>query len=455
MNAQLPGYTLSFVQSMLSVQAGTASGWFKSIQISTIFQPAFSLPYKKAVGFEANLRGASEDGSVVGPRTMFGPVENFAETCLLDLLGTTVHVHNFAASHGSHGLLFLNLHPEVFLEYGHTAPFLASLFEHYGIAGRRVVLDIPASALDLEGLAAAIDAYRSLQCLISIDDVGVEPADLDNVMRTRPDIVKMDHAVAVRAGSDDSMRDTLTHAISLLHEMGALVMLEGLESEAEALLAIETDADFATGFYFGPLLDDLGAFNEPKRLLENLWNLYKKKRRPAQQLAAQSRSSLDESSLYFSSHVKKLRAASSAEINRYRDERRPFVGAIRQAGASMQAGDSLRVSAQEFLKLDGAIRCYLLGSDGAQVGLETASALAPPARGANYLEQLHGAVGDWSRRDFFRRAMTDPGVVQVSRQYSSLNGYRQCVTFSIAIHANNQPMVVCGDVDWSMHARKL
>ncbi|MEO8166190.1 MAG: hypothetical protein ABI619_12420, partial [Betaproteobacteria bacterium] len=96
MNAQLPGYTLSFVQSMLTEQAGRASGWFKDLQLSTVFQPAFSLTYKKAVGFEANLRGAGEDGSIVGPRTMFGPVENFAETCLLDLLGATVHVHNFA-----------------------------------------------------------------------------------------------------------------------------------------------------------------------------------------------------------------------------------------------------------------------------------------------------------------------------------------------------------------------
>ena len=455
MNAQLPGYTLSFVQSMLSIHAGTASGWFKSIQVSSVFQPAFSLPYKKAVGFEANLRGASEDGSIVAPRTMFGPVENFVETSLLDLLGTTVHVHNFASSRGSHGLLFLNLHPEVFLEYGHSAPFLASLFAHYGIAGRRIVLDIPASAINREGLGAAVDAYRALHCLISIDDVGVEPADLDNVMRTRPDIVKMDHAVTERAIADDTVRDTLTHAVSLLHEMGALVMLEGLESEAEASLAIETDADFATGFYFGALLDDIGAFDEPRRLMDNLWSHYKKKRRPAQQLAVQSRSSIDEASMYFSSHSKKLRTASSAQINRYREERRPFVGAIRQAGASMQVGESLRASANAFLKLDGAIRCYVLGSDGAQIGLDTANMLAPAPQGANYLEHLHGAVGDWSRRDFFRRAMSDPGVVQVSRQYSSLHGYRQCVTFAIAIHASSQSIVLCGDVDWSMHTRTL
>ena len=71
MSAQFPGYTLSFVQSMLTEQSGRASGWFKDLELRTVFQPAFSLPHKKAVGFEANLRGAGEDGSAVGPETMF------------------------------------------------------------------------------------------------------------------------------------------------------------------------------------------------------------------------------------------------------------------------------------------------------------------------------------------------------------------------------------------------
>jgi EAL domain-containing protein (putative c-di-GMP-specific phosphodiesterase class I) len=451
MSAQFPGYTLSFVQSMLTEQAGRASGWFKDLELTTVFQPAFSLPHKKAVGFEANLRGADEDGRVVAPETMFGPVDNFSETCLLDLLGTTVHVHNFASSRNSQNLLFLNLHPEVFLDFAHSTQFLTALFAHYNIPKHRVVLDIPCYLLKLERLNATIDAYRALGCLISINGLGVENADLDSVVRTGPDMVKIDHSVVASAVANDSVRKTLLHAVSLLHEMGTLVLLEGVESKAEALMAIETDADFASGFYFGQPYEDVDDFDEPGSVLDNLWNTYKDNREPGHAHEAESRSSLDEDTVHLS-HIKKLRSASPADIHRYRDERRPFIAAIQHAGVLMEAGSSVEAACADFLKLDGAIRCFLLGGDGGQIGLELSGVVPPAPQGMNFSDLIKRVDGDWSRRDFFRRAMQQPEIVQVTRRYRSLAGYAHCVTFSIAAKVNGKPVVVCGDVDWSTHA---
>ncbi len=451
MSTQFPGYSLGFVQSMLTEQSGRASGWFKDLQLRTVFQPAFSLPHKKAVGFQANLRGAGEDGSAVDPVAMFGPVDNYSETCLLDLLGTTVHVHNFASSGNSHGLLFLNLHPEVFLDHAHSAQFLGTLFGHYGIAQHRVVLDIPGYLLKLEQLGDALAAYRALGCLICIDDLGVEDADLDSVVRNAPDIVKIDHGVVAGAVANESVRHKLLHAVSLLHEIGTLVLLERLECEAQALMAIETDADFVSGFYFGPLYDDVGEFDEPGRVLDGLWDRYKEQRAPDHANGAQSREILDEATLH-SSHTRKMRSASPGDIHRYRDERRPFIAAIRHADALMEQGAGFGMACGDFLKLDGAIRCFLLGSDGGQIGTEISSAGAPAPRAMNFSGLIENVDGDWSRRDFFRRAMQEPEVVQVTRRYRSLNGYAHCVTFSIATTVDGKPMVICGDVDWSTHA---
>ena len=452
MNIQAPVYSLGFVQSMLTEQSGRASGWFKDLELRTVFQPAFSLPHKKAVGFEASLRGTGEDGSVVAPAAMFGPIDNFSETCLLDLLGTTVHVHNFASSRSSQGLLFLNLHPEVFLDYENSAQYLAALFAHYHIPKHRVVLDIPGYLLKLERLDAAIAAYRALGCLISIDDLGVENSDLDSVVRTGPDIVKIDHSVVASAVANESVRQMLLHAVSLLHEMGTLVLLEGVESKAEALMAIESDADFASGFYFGPLYEDVDEFDEPGGVLDNLWDSYKERRGPDQAHEAESRASLDEEALY-SSQIKKLRSASPADIHRYRDERRPFIAAIQQAGVLMEAGAGFEEACSDFVILDGAIRCFLLGSDGGQIGQELSGAVPPAPQGMNFADLIERVNGDWSRRDFFRRAMLEPEAVQVTRRYCSLTGYAHCVTFSMAARVNGKPVVICGDVDWSTHAR--
>jgi EAL domain-containing protein (putative c-di-GMP-specific phosphodiesterase class I) len=453
MNSQTPVYTLGFVQSMLTEQSGRASGWFRDLELTTVFQPAFSLPHKQAVGFEANLRGAGEDGSVVTPETLFGPADNFSETCLLDLLGTTVHVHNFASSRSSQCLLFINLHSEVFLDYEHSTQFLAALFGHYRIPKHRVVLDIPGYLLKLEQLDAAVAAYRELGCLISIDDLGVENSDLDSVLRTAPDIVKIDHSVVAGAVASDTVRQVLLNAVSLLHEMGTLVLLEGVESEAEALMAIETDADFASGFYFGPLYEYMDEFDKPGIVLDDLWSSYRDKRESGASGRAASRALLDEETLY-SSHIKKLRSASPSEIDRYRDERRPFIFAIQQAGLLMEAGSGFQDACAEFLKLDGAIRCFLIDSGGRQLGPELAAAAPPPPQGMNFLGLMQEQdEGNWSRRDFFRRAMLEPEVVQVTRRYRSLTGYANCVTFSIAAEVNGRREVICGDVDWSTHAR--
>ena len=447
MSIQAPVYTLGFVQSMLTEQSGRASGWFKDMELRTVFQPAFSLPHKKAVGFEASLRGTDEDGSAIAPEAMFGPVDNFSETCLLDLLGTTVHVHNFAASRSLQGLLFLNLHPEVILDHEHSARFLRTLFAHYRIPKYRVVLDIPGYLLKLERLDSAIEAYRALGCLISIDDLGVENSDLDSVVRTGPDVVKIDHSVVASAVANQSVRQRLLHAVSLLHEMGTLVLLEGVESKAEALMAIEADADFASGFYFGPLYQDVDEFDEPGSVLDSLWVSYKETPGPGSARNALLENA-DEESIY-AAHTRKLRSASPADIHRYRDERRPFFAAIQEAGALMEAGAGLEAACSEFLRVKGAIRCFLLGSDGAQIGPELPGTAPPAPKGMNVAGLIEAVDGDWSRRDFFRRAMREPEAVQVTRRYRSLTGYVHCVTFSIATRINGKPLVICGDVDWS------
>src|SRR5258708_10636928 len=145
MNAPLRGYTLDFIQSMLTEKSGRASGWFGDLELRSVFQPAFSLPQKHAVGFEASLRAVDAKGNPVSPETLFGPVQNYAETAMLDMLSTTIHVHNFFSRRSSQGLLFINLHPEVFLDFRNSVGFLTSLFGHYEVAAGKVMIDISSS----------------------------------------------------------------------------------------------------------------------------------------------------------------------------------------------------------------------------------------------------------------------------------------------------------------------
>jgi hypothetical protein len=139
------------------------------------------------------------------------------------------------------------------------------------------------------------------------------------VWHTAPAMVKMRRPGVADATADRRAGQALAHAVSLLHEMGTLVVMEGLQTEMEALTAIDADADFATGSCFGPPIEDLGSYSEPGPVLDVLWNTYKKHVRGRTRETA-ARASLAGNPQY-SSEVRKLQNASPAEISRYREER--------------------------------------------------------------------------------------------------------------------------------------
>ena len=451
MNAPTYGYTLGFIQSMLTEKSERASGWFKDLELKTVFQPIFSLPHKRAIGFDASLRSTNSQGKPVSAETLFGPVENYSETSLLDLLSTTIHVHNFFAGKAPRGLLFVNMHPEVFLDSDRTAEFLAALIRHYRVPEGKLVIDIPGSVLQDERLSAPLDRYRQFGCLISVDDFGVDNSNLDTVWHTAPAVVKMGRSVIAGATGDRRARQALPRAVSLLHEMGTLVVMEGVETEMEALIALDADADFATGFYFGAPYENLGGYSEPGAVLDALWNTYKK-RVPIRTKETSARASLEDEPLH-SSEIRKLHSASPAEISRYREERRPFISAIQRIASLAKSGDNFNTACSEFLALPGSIRCYMLDADGKQIGTDVPSRHPPAAQGVDFDALAAPADADWSRRDFFARARNEPEVAQVTRQYCSLGGHTRCVTFSVGTTEHGKPVVVCGDVDWTTHAR--
>jgi len=450
MDSPVRGYSLEFVQSMITEQSGQLSGWFNDLELKTVFQPVYSLSHQRAIGFEANLRATNASGRPVSPQVLFGPVNNYAEISMLDKLCAALHLRNFCASNVPAGLLLINMHPEVLLDAGNSSEFLAALCGHHGLPGAKVMIDVPGSLLENDKLDEAIAAYRALGCLIAIDDFGVDNANMDTIWHARPTVVKIDRSMVARAVQDQRMRLVLRKAASLLHEMGTLVMMEGIESEAEALIALDADADFSSGYYLGAMHDSIAGFKDSRDVLGNLWRLHAEQPVAAASGEAAARSPLEEEPLR-STNIRKHRP-SPAEIGRYREERRPFLNALQDVAARVRSGKALEASCDELLALPGAIRCYALDGTGIQTGAEVTAPSPPPRSATDFHTLSGGAGGNWSRRDYFRRAVKEPGVVQVTRQYCSLAGYARCVTFSIVVPAGTKPLVICADVDWTLHA---
>jgi hypothetical protein len=244
----------------------------------------------------------------------------------------------------------------------------------------------------------------------------------------------------------------MSRAVSLLHEMGTLVLMEGLESEDHALLAIDADADFGSGYLFGPHVGSVTEFSEPHDLLDRVWSRYREQRVSVRTDEGATRGSLENEALH-TSPGRGLRQASPADITRYRQQRHPYLAALQNIASKVRSGAALELSCDDFLALEGAIRCFLPDDSGRQLGADIFSAHPPARQRVDFYSTAARTRADWSRRDFFRRAIKEPEVIQATRQYCSLTGYLHCMTFSTATSGSNGKVVICGDVDWSARAQ--
>lgn len=398
------------------------------LELRSHFQPIFSVSHGRVVGHEALLRARDANGRAVSPPEFFADDGDFASLLWRDRLVRTMHTANWSRmSHGPQWL-FLNMHPQVFLRAPQLLgdAFQSRMFEHFRMRGEQVVIEVLEDAVrDDADFDAAVELTRSRGCLIALDDFGAGHSNFDRVWRLKPEIVKLDRSLIARAADDASVRRVVVQMVSLLHECGALVLMEGVETEAEAHVALEADADLIQGHHFARPATALVAGDHGQDVIDHLWTGFDHRWRSEQRLQRESIA--------------------------------PFQNAIGYAAALLAAGHPFEAAARPFLDLPGAEVCYLLGPQGHQIG-ENQWAQGLPANGSTVhatAPAIYAPFRDtrgarWARRPYFRQAIASPGKVQVTRPYRTLHGTHLCITMSTAFHmpgANGgQLHVVCGDL---------
>ena len=118
---------------------------------------------------------------------------------------------------------------------------------------RSVVLEIT-ERQSIEGvpdLRERIATLRALGYRLAIDDLGAGYAGLTSFTNLEPDVVKLDMAL-VRDCDHEPMKQQLIRSMtSLCKELGALVVAEGIETEAERTTVLSLGCDLLQGFLLG------------------------------------------------------------------------------------------------------------------------------------------------------------------------------------------------------------
>ena len=410
--------SLSTVESAVVTEPPYTRAVFQDLRLSSHFQTVFSLAHGRAVGYEALLRATRRDNRPTPPLDAFGIAERSGQIVLLDRLARAIHARNFAAQRSGESWLFLNIHPQVIV-HGllHHGPFFGDLLESCGITPYRVVIEVlEAALLEDAPLSDSLAYYRGLGCLIAIDDFGAGHSNLDRIWRLKPDIVKLDRALVSQASEDRTARLMLPRVVAMLHEAGSLVLMEGVETETQAMIAMDAEADFVQGNFFA---------------------------QPAPELAAVPCGGASFEALYNQFH----RLAALEHLD-YQSEVDPYGQALVVVAERLEAGQPLAEAAAPFLELPQADRCFVLDRMGQQFGASAAAPGAVAAADPRFAPIADDSGANWARRHYFRRALSQPGV-HMTRPYLSVATARLCVTVSTSIRTAAGRFVLCGDVQWN------
>ena len=237
------------------------------------FQPLVSLKRRTVVGVEGLSRGwVPETQTVIAAPRLFAEAAAHGLSRELDLLCRRKILSGFRSllDQHAHLVLSLNMEPSAIdkrLWTGHLVTQVADA----GLCAQNIVLEIVESAVRDEGeLRRWVHSYREAGYLIALDDVGAGHSNLNRIPELQPDILKVDRYLVHGIDQDFHKQEVYRSLASMAHRLGAMLIAEGVETEAEALTLLEMGADVVQGFLLVPprQLHELRTEGLPARLGE-------------------------------------------------------------------------------------------------------------------------------------------------------------------------------------------
>src|SRR5215208_357032 len=138
--------------------------------------------------------------------------------------------------------LSINLSPSVL-----TSPVVQDVLPE---SLSRIVIEVTEqeAIVDLPGVERALDGFRRRGARIALDDAGVGYAGLQELMRLRPDIIKLDRSLICDLPDDPAKVALAESLVRFAQRTGASVCGEGIEALDELVVLADLDMTYGQGY---------------------------------------------------------------------------------------------------------------------------------------------------------------------------------------------------------------
>ena len=229
-------------------------------QLRLLYQPIVELRGGRIVKAEALLRWQHPQRGLVAPPDFLALAESSG---LIADIGDWVQqvaaaqlLRWRAAGHasGEDLQLCINMSPlELQREAEAPGTWLRQLAA-LGVPASAVVLDVREDVLLGSGMAQRLQHLRAAGVQIALDDFGSGHASLTQLQQCAIDYLKIDGALIRKLAPAATELALCEAIIGVAHKLGLRVIAEGVETEAQRVLLLGIDCDYAQGQLFAPPL---------------------------------------------------------------------------------------------------------------------------------------------------------------------------------------------------------
>jgi diguanylate cyclase (GGDEF)-like protein len=215
-------------------------------EFELLFQPQVELRSQRVVGVEALLRWRRPDAGLQMP-DMFIPI--LEETGLIMEAGDWVLRSAIQAMQSLPMMLSVNISPRQ-LQHPHIADRLTRVLEEIGFPPQRLEVEINEQAVlqDEDHGIAALRELASRGIRVTLDDYGIGFSSLQRLKRLPLHTLKIDRFFVTSLLTDNADAAIVRSTIDLCHELGIVVVAEGVEDDHTMARLHQFGCDLAQGY---------------------------------------------------------------------------------------------------------------------------------------------------------------------------------------------------------------
>jgi EAL domain-containing protein (putative c-di-GMP-specific phosphodiesterase class I) len=216
------------------------------------FQPIVKLDGSRSIFGHESLARFRTDSPLRNPEVLFKYAARKHRVCDLEFacIGKSMEAGRALAASG---LLFVNVHPDVFATGATFRKTIVSHAQQSGVRLDRIVLEITeqGSLSHTPLVLETIQELRQLGVRFAFDDVGVAYSHLPLIGDVQPSFLKISQHFGTSFETDSTRMKIVMNILSLARDFNCELILEGVENASTAEVATDLGIPLAQGFFFG------------------------------------------------------------------------------------------------------------------------------------------------------------------------------------------------------------